>query len=172
MNLERRTFQIPDDHQRRFQIFFVHLKSSSAMLWMTFLSGTSPPIRQKIPLDVSSCHLQRAPGLWHSGLWETIRHTYRVHIVGQSQRFREYDGPFSSNTASHSCWICIFLRNFEPTHLDCGSCHVEQPASNQVPRKTRQLVLQNHDEQVQKQGLIWMAIEWGVLQRIDHGARG
>ena len=32
------------------------------MLWMTFLSGTNPLIRQKIPLDVSSCHLQRAPG--------------------------------------------------------------------------------------------------------------
>ena len=31
------------------------------MLWMTFLSGTNPHIRQKIPLDVSSCHPQRAP---------------------------------------------------------------------------------------------------------------
>ena len=61
MNLDRRTFQIPEDHQREFQIFLVHLESLSAMLRMTFLSGTNPPIRQKIPRDVSLCHLQRAP---------------------------------------------------------------------------------------------------------------
>ena len=55
MNLDRRTFQ---DHQRQFQFFLVHLKSLSTMLRMTLLSGTNPPIHQKIPLDVSSCHLQ------------------------------------------------------------------------------------------------------------------
>ena len=36
-------------------------RQETAMLWMTFLSGTNPPIRQKIPHDVSSCNLQRAP---------------------------------------------------------------------------------------------------------------
>ena len=52
MNLDKGTFQIPEDHQRQFQIFLVHLKSLSAMLWMTFLSGTNPPIVKKIPRDV------------------------------------------------------------------------------------------------------------------------
>ena len=41
MNLGRRTFQIPEDQQRQFQIFLVPLKSLSAMPWMTFLSGTT-----------------------------------------------------------------------------------------------------------------------------------
>ena len=59
MNLDRRTFQIPEDHQHQFRVFLVHLKSLSAVLWMTFLSGANPPIRQQIPLDVSLCHFQR-----------------------------------------------------------------------------------------------------------------
>ena len=42
-------------------------------------------------------------------------------------------------------------KNFEPTHLDCGTVHAEKSASNQVPKKIRQLVHQKHEEQVQKQ---------------------
>ena len=55
MNLDRKTFQIPRDHQHQFQIFLVHPKHSSSTLLVTFLSETNPPIHQKIPPDVSSC---------------------------------------------------------------------------------------------------------------------
>ena len=76
------------------------------MQWMTLLSETHPPIRQKTPLDVSSCHLQRASGdprasgIPASG--RLSRHTYRIHTIGQSSRRRRNDGSFSSNQAEDS----------------------------------------------------------------------
>ena len=61
MNLDRRTFQIPEDQQRQFQIFLVHLKSfvSHAMDNLSLWNQSTDS--SKTPLDVSSCHLQRAP---------------------------------------------------------------------------------------------------------------
>ena len=161
MNLDRRTFQIPEDHQRSSQIFLVHMKSLSSMLWVTFISGTNPPINQKIPLVVSSCHIQRAPeapAFQHSGrlsgtLTESTLSDEAKGTGGMMVRF-------SSNTASHSCRICIFLWNFEPTRPDCGSNLVTECASIQLPRNTRQLVHHTLERQIRKQDLVWMANEW------------
>ena len=53
-----------------------------------------------------------------------------------------------------------FLRNFEPSHPGCGSNLVKKYSSTQVPRKTRQLVHQTHDKEIQRQYLLWMTNEW------------
>ena len=91
MHLDRRTYQIAEDHQRQFEIFLVHLKSLL-----------------KIPRDVSLCHLQRAP----EPLAFLFLGCCQAHcpnpLCRKSQRYRRNDGPFSNNSLSHSCRICIF----------------------------------------------------------------
>ena len=150
----RKPREISQENQRQFQVFIVHLKSSSAMLWMTFLSETNPPIHQKIPLDVSSCHLRRAP--------EPLAF----------QPLVENHGSSSSNTASHSCQICNFTGTSNQLTLAAG--HFSRRSLHRSRCHGRLVNWYNVLTTSRFRNRIWCGWQTGggVLQRIDHGARG
>ena len=77
---------------------------------MTFLSGINPPIHQKIPLDVSSCHLQRArEPLANQPLGGSQEHLPNPHYQIKP-KVQEVMVRFSNNMTSFSYRICIFQR--------------------------------------------------------------
>ena len=90
-----------------FQLFLVHLKSLSAMLWMIFLSGTNPPIRQKIPLDVSSCHFQRAPETLEEKAKSTGGMMVRFPAIG---RLTVAGSAISEELRTNSPWLRVTSR--------------------------------------------------------------
>ena len=131
------------------------------------LFETNSPIRQKIPIDVSSNALQRAPkdsGFAASG--RLSRTLGESTFTDKAQKHRMNDGPYSNNTESQRCLICALANELRTNSPWLRVNSRGKIGSDPSATEGSSIFHQTHDKQIQ--GLVWMANEWGCFATDRH----